>query len=151
MKLFANFGALAAACVLLMLAAVSTEAQTLGDSLLGVFRPYLIELAGIFIAALAAWLFKLIREKLGLDIEARHREAFQAALTQAAGLLISRLGSGSLASRLPIDSPGIAAGVAYVQGAVPDAIARFGLEPHVIAEKLTAKIGVLAAPAIKQF
>lgn len=151
MKLFAYLGAQAAACVLLMLAAVSAEAQTLGDSLLGVFRPYLIELAGIFIAALAAWLFKLIREKLGLDIEARHREAFQTALTQAAGLLISRLGSGSLASRLPIDSPGIADGVAYVQGAVPDAVARFGLEPHVIGEKLIAKIGVLAAPAIKQF
>lgn len=148
MKLFAYLGALAAACVLLMLAAVSAEAQTLGDSLLGVFRPYLIELAGIFIAALAAWLFKLIREKLGLDIEARHREAFQTALTQAAGLLISRLGSGSLAARLPMDSPGIIDGVAYVQSAVPDAVARFSLEPHVISEKLTAKIGVIAAPAI---
>lgn len=148
MKLFAYLGVLAAACVLLMLAAVSAEAQTLGDSLLGVFRPYIIELAGILIAALSAWLFKLIREKLGLDIEARHREAFQTALTQAAGLLISRLGSGSLASRLPIDSPAIADGVAYVQQAVPDAVARFGIESHVIAEKLTAKIGVLAAPAI---
>lgn len=54
MKLFAYLGALALACVLLMLAAVSAEAQPLGDSLLGVFRPYLVELAGIFIAALAA-------------------------------------------------------------------------------------------------
>lgn len=151
MKLFANLGALAFACVVVMLAAVSAEAQTLGDSLLGVFRPYLIELAGIFVAALAAWLFKLIREKLGLDIEARHREAFQTALTQAAGMLISRLGSGAMAVRLPVDSTGIADGVTYVQQAVPDAVARFGLDPNAIAEKLAAKIGVLAAPSIKPF
>jgi hypothetical protein len=112
-----------------------------------VFRPYLVELAGIFVAALAAWLFKLIREKLGLDIEARHREAFQTALTQAAGLLISRLGSGAMAVRLPVDSPNIADGVTYVQQAVPDAVARFGLDPDAFAEKLTAKIGVVAAAA----
>lgn len=117
MKLFAYLDALALACVVLLLAAVSAEAQTLGDSLLAVFRPYLVELAGIFVAALAAWLFKLIREKLGLDIEARHREAFQTALTPAAGLLIGSLGSGALAARLPVDGPGIAEGVTYVQQA----------------------------------
>lgn len=84
---------------------------------------------------------------LGLDIEARHREAFQTALTQAAGLLIGRVGSGALAAGLPVDSSGIAEGVTYVQQAVPDAVARFGLEPDAIAEKLTAKIGVVAAAA----
>ncbi|MDU0341343.1 hypothetical protein [Bosea rubneri] len=147
MKLFAYLGALALACVVVMLAAVSVEAQTLSDSLLGVFRPYLIELAGIFVGALAAWLFKLVREKLGLDIEARHREAFQIALTQAAGMLIQRLGSGGMAIRLPVDSPGIADGVPYVQQAVPDAVARFRLNPDEIAEKLTAKIGFVAAAA----
>lgn len=74
-----------------MLAAVSAEAQTLGGSLLGVFRPCLIELAGIVVAALAAWLLKSISEKRGLDIEERHRAALQAALTQAASLLIARV------------------------------------------------------------
>jgi hypothetical protein len=36
-----------------------------------------------------------------------------------------------------------------VQQAVPDAVARFGLDPDAIAEKLAAKIGVVAAGATR--
>lgn len=141
--------ALAAACLGLVLLAASAEAQapSTGESLFGVFRPYLVELAGVFIAALSAWLFKLIREKLGIDIEAKHRDALQAALTNAAGLVINRAGGLAGALALPNANPLVQQGVSYVIDSAPDALKHFGITPEearrVLTEKLEAKIGVL--------
>ncbi|MBA4219922.1 MAG: hypothetical protein C0458_04245 [Methylobacterium sp.] len=116
------------------------------NTLLDALRPVLTEIATILLLAGLGYALKLLKEKAGIDIEASRRDALQAALTNAAGLLVARLGSGTLAMRLDAASPGVADGVAYVRSAVPDAVAHFGLTESEIAEKLVAKLGVLAAP-----
>ena len=144
-----NMAALGVACLSLILLAANAEAQapTVGDELFGIVRPYLVELASLIIAALAAWLFKLVREKLGIDIEARHREALQAALTNAAGLVINRAGGLAGALDLSAASPILQKGVDYVIAGAPDALKHFGITPEearrILTEKLEAKIGVL--------
>jgi hypothetical protein len=144
-----TMAALGAAGLALLLLAANAEAQapTAGDAIFGVIRPYLVELAGVFVAALAAWLFKLLREKLGIDIEAKHRDALQAALTNAAGLVINRAGGLAGALALPNSNPIVQQGVSYVIEATPDALRHFGITPEearrVLTEKLEAKIGVL--------
>jgi hypothetical protein len=142
--------ALAVACVgLLAFAGIATaQQQTTGSAVFEIFRPYLVEVAGLVIAGVVGWLATAVKAKLGIDIEARHREALQAALTNAAGLVINRTGGAVGALHLPTHNPIIAEGVDYVVKAAPDALKHFGITPEaaasVLAEKLEAKIGLIA-------
>jgi hypothetical protein len=63
-----RFAALGAYFRLLIVVGTHAEAQTVttGESLFSVFKPYLVELASVLVAAVVAWLFKLIRERLDL-------------------------------------------------------------------------------------
>lgn len=88
----------------------------------------------------------MIKAKTGYDIEAHHREAFQTALTNGAGLVIQR--GGELAAGVSIDvkNPAIRDAILYVNQAAPDAVKYFGITPNAIAEKLNAKLGVVTGP-----
>ncbi|KUL93932.1 hypothetical protein DK26_19490 [Bosea sp. WAO] len=136
MKLFAYLGALAFACVVVMLA-VSAEAQTAvpDQTLFGLFRPLLTELAIVVVLGLAGWLWRFIVAKLKLAIEARHRDAFQAAATNAAGILLA---TGDMCRA-----------VSYLAGAAADAVKAFRLSEAALPEKIGAKAGVLATSTDK--
>jgi hypothetical protein len=77
------------------------------------------------VAALVQWF-----RKLGIDIEAKHRDALQTALQSAAMLALAR-GTGQGASYAAIE---------YVRNSVPDAVAKFGLDDQRIEELLLPKI-----------
>lgn len=142
--------AIAVACVgLLAFAGIATaQQQSTGSAVFEIVRPYLVEVAGLVIAGVVGWLATAVRAKLGIDIEARHREALQAALTNAAGLVINRAGGSIGALHLPTSNTMIAEGVDYVVKAAPDALKHFGITPEaarsILAEKLEAKIGLIA-------
>ena len=135
---------LVVACLALIALAANAEAQTAAPGWFDIVRPYLLEIAGAVVGWLATW----IKAKLGIDIEARHREALQAALTNAAGLAIAKAGDLTLAIRLPQGHDLVEDGLDYVRKAAPDAMKHFGLSPTEVREKLRAKIGVLAAGAL---
>ncbi len=139
---------LGVACLALIALAASAEAQTAAPGWFDIVRPYLLEIAGVFVAAVVGWLATWIKAKLGIDIEARHREALQAALTNAAGLAIARAGDAAAAIKLPAQADQIEDALDYVKKAAPDAMKHFGIGPADIREKLRAKIGVLAAGAL---
>lgn len=126
----------------------SAQTQSTGSAIFEIFRPYLVELAGLMIVGIVGWLARTIKAKLGIDIEARHRDALQAALTNAAGLVINRAGGAIGALHLTTSNPMITEGVDYVVKAAPDALKHFGITPEaaraVLAEKLEAKIGLIA-------
>lgn len=142
--------AIAALCVLLAACAVGPAlAQTtvnLGD----LFAPWAEMLIGAFavlVTAILGWIAAQIKAKTGIDIEARHREALQTALTNAAGLVLSKLHGKAAEVEFDLRSVAVAQGVRYVMAAVPDAVERFGLSPEQLAEKLVAKLGLVTAPA----
>lgn len=143
--------ALAATCLgLLALAGIAAaQTQTTGSAIFEVFRPFLVELGSVFVSAVVFWIATTMKAKLNIDIEARHREALQAALTNAAGLVINRAGGMSSALILPSRNPMILEGVDYVVKSAPDALKHFGITPEsagaVLTEKLDAKIGVMVS------
>lgn len=109
------------------------------------WAPSLNELVGTIVAAIVGWLALIVKSKLNIDIEARHREALQAALLQAAGLVIGKVGDLTKAVKIDVKSAALAEGIEYVLSSAPDALSFFGLDMDDIAEKLKAKIGVVAA------
>lgn len=133
------------ACSLFLASAVPALAADTTVDLAGVgalVMPYLQLAAATAISAGVAWLASLTSRKLGLDIEGKHRDALQAALTNAAGLLIAR--GGAAAGKLEVDlkNPVLAAAVRYVLAAAPGALRFFKLDAdHIaIAEKVLSKI-----------
>lgn len=126
------------------LAQEATSTIRVGD-ILAPWADMIVSAVSILIAAVITYVANLIRTKTGIDIEAKHRDALQAALTNGAGLILSKLG-GSLADKtIDVKSPLIAEGIEYVLKAAPDAVNKFGLAPSDLAEKLVAKLGLASA------
>lgn len=98
--------------------------------LIEALAPVVSAMLAIVIPALLAGLFTSIKKWTGVEVEARHREALQSALANAARLMAAG------ASR--------AAGIDYVKKSVPDALKvlnatdRIGelLAPHVVGRTL---------------
>lgn len=140
-----------AACLALLSIAAVASAQTpsTGSALFEIVRPFLVEIASVIVSGAVLWLVGTVKAKFNIEIDARHRDALQAALTNAAGLVINRAGGMAGALALPSRNPMIIEGVDYVVKSVPDALKHFGITPEatsaVLAEKLEAKIGVMVS------
>lgn len=101
---------------------------------------------GSIVAAAIGWLVVIAKNKFNIDIEARHREALQTALTNGAGLLIEKAPDLAEGIRINVRNEKLAGGIEYVLRSAPDALKYFGLlDPSDIAEKLVAKAKVIAA------
>jgi hypothetical protein len=139
---------LAFLCLALLLVAFTVPAfaqdTTIdGASIFGAWKPYIQELVGIVVAAILGWIALLAKSKFGIDIEARHREALQSALENAAGLAVGKLDRYLGEVKIDVKNPALAEGVEYVLASVPDALKYFGLTPERIRMMLLAKIGAL--------
>lgn len=106
--------------------------NTVFDILSPIISVLIAMLVPAFATALLRWF-----QKLGLDIEAQHRDALQSALTNAAMIAIAR-GSRNGAT---------GAAIGYVKKSVPDAVKKFGLDdgkildlirPHITAARIDA-------------
>lgn len=108
-----------------------------GTDILDGFRPLLVDIATVVIAAAIAFAAQRFQSWTGIQVEARHREALQSALANGARVAIE---GGSVAD--------ITRAVAYVQKSVPDALAHFQvrdadriaelLKPHLVTAKAAA-------------
>jgi len=129
-----------------LLVAPSAFAQTTVDvgGIYGAWQPYLLAIVAPLAAAVIGILAELARRKFNLDIEARHREALQTALTNGAGVALNSLGNTLQGKTVDVKSPAVAAGVNYVLKSAPAAMAKFGLTPEAVAEKITAKLPQIA-------
>ncbi|UZF95723.1 hypothetical protein [Bosea sp. NBC_00550] len=81
--------AFVAACFALLFMAAIASAQTpsTGSAIFEIVRPFLVEIASVVISGAVLWLVGTVKAKYIIEIEARHRDALQAALTNAAGLV----------------------------------------------------------------
>jgi len=117
-----------------------------GGSIFGLVKPYIVELIGLLVTAALAYALKLLKEKTGIDLEAKHRDTIQVAITNAAGLVIAKAGDHMAGMKIDVKNEALAKAVTYVLQAAPDAVSHFGLSPASLREKIEAKIGVLTAP-----
>jgi hypothetical protein len=128
--------------LLVMVLAAPASAQVIdGASIFGVWKPYIVEIVTGAIAALVGWVINLARQRFNLDIEARHRDALQTTLSNAAGLLINQLDGVAGGIKLDVKNAAIAEAVTYVLKGAPDALKYFGLGPERLREMIVAKAG----------
>lgn len=113
------------------------------DGFLGSMRPYLEEIVALLITAAVGYAVKLLRDKTGIDVEARHREALQSALSNGARKVLAKVVPEKTGIKIEVGNQTIADGVEYVLKSVPDALNYLGLskedvkrmlEPHLIAQ-----------------
>lgn len=138
------FGALLA--LAFVTPALAATAVPLGG-LYDLLTTFLLPIVSVVAAAIAGWLANLLRVKFGLEIEQKHRDALQTALTNAAGLAIAKGKDVVGTKTIDIQNPVMADAVNYVVAAVPDSLKYFGLTPQSLADKIAAKIGALKAGA----
>lgn len=79
---------------------------------------------GVLISAILLWGAAVLKQKTGIDIEAKHREALQSALMNGILFALQRAGwvQGQPTDRL------LAAARGYVESSVPEALAKFGID-----------------------
>lgn len=110
------FPAMAAVAILFAVPAAAQGVE--GFGIIDRVAPPLLEIVGIFLGLALTWAAAKAKQKFGIDIEAKHREALHLALMSAARLAIANKLTGQKAVDMIID---------YVYQSVPDAVA--GLRP----------------------
>ncbi|MDF3606146.1 hypothetical protein PE067_08395 [Paracoccus sp. DMF-8] len=93
--------------------------------------PGLVEILGVLLTGIIAWAASKAREKWGIDIEARHREALQSALMTGARLALANELTGKAAINLILN---------YVRQSVPDAIGTLNPDPDVLIDLAKSKL-----------
>ena len=78
--------------------------------------PAILAILGAILTPLLGLVFDLARKRLGLDLDARHREALHSALMTGARLALARQLTGPAAIKIVLD---------YVQASVPAAVEHF--------------------------
>lgn len=116
------------------------------------FWTYLAPTLGVMITVIApvlaglgaAALTKLF-SKLGLDIEAKNREAFQTAITNAAIMAATKMGGPLAASTVSRDI--LEDAVSMVQKSVPDAVKKFDAQPKDIEKRIQSQAELILQQA----
>lgn len=142
MYALAAFSAGAAAATPALAQAAPTAIDVGG--IFGAWKPYVVELVQIAALAIVGLLAELMRRQFNLTIEAKHREALQTAITNAAGLALNKLGNSLQGKTVEVGSPAVAAAANYVGKAAPEALKKFGIGPEDLREKIVAKIPQIA-------
>ncbi|WP_313349198.1 hypothetical protein [Paracoccus sp. (in: a-proteobacteria)] len=102
--------------------------------------PHFLELLGLALTGIIGWAASKARQKWGIEIEARHREALQSALLNGARLALKH----ELTGRAAIDLI-----LRYIRQSVPDAIIGLDSRPDVLTDLAKAKLEQVAAERIK--
>ncbi len=108
---------------------------------------FMMQLVQIASPILVAWFSWKLNQWFGLKQEAEKRDAFQTAVTNAAGKMIAAASSaGSIAFIGAAErNRALADGLKYLNEAAPDAIEFFRLTQDDLIKKLEAKVGLLIA------
>ena len=102
--------------------------------------PHFLELVGLALTGIIGWAASKARQKWGIEIEARHREALQSALLNGARLALKHELTGKEAIDLILR---------YIRQSVPDAIIGLDARPDVLTDLAKAKMEQVAAEKVK--
>ncbi len=93
--------------------------------------PLILTAIAALLAQIIAGAAKVAKERWGIEVEARHRDALHSALMSGVRAALSR----GLTGRAAVDSA-----VAYATKSVPDALARLGPSSEVLSRLATSKL-----------
>lgn len=90
------------------------------------------------------WIIKRGEAALGIQIEAKHREALQTATSNGAAMILTELFQSRQPMTVDVKSVHLKRSIDYVMNrAAPDAVKHFGLTPETVADQVEAKLNKL--------
>ncbi|MBN7785155.1 hypothetical protein JYP51_09505 [Ponticoccus gilvus] len=93
------------------------------NALFTALEPAIVEIAGLFVAGLIAWAANTARQRFGLEIEEKHRDALHSAIMSGVQSALARGLSGQAAATHALE---------YIHDSVPDAVKRLKPAPRVL-------------------
>lgn len=126
------------------IAAKAPASINVGD-LIAPWLQTVLAIIGALLTMLIAWIAALIKTRTGFEIESRHRDALQMALSNAAGLILAKFKEQLDSKDIEVRSAAIRDGIVYVNSSAAEAVRYFALDNNDLAEKVTAKIGLVTA------
>lgn len=143
MRLFSMIGiaVCAVASFALALPAVATaEAAATQPAFFETVNPLLFNLLSAGIAVGVGYALKRFTDWTGISIEAKHREALQSALENAARLAVGHIENKLLGKPIDRSNPALLAATKYVRQSVPDAVGFFKLTDDKLVDLISPKL-----------
>lgn len=142
--IFLSAGLALAACAIVAAPSIAQEVATatkvdvtpVVDTMLGYVSAGVSALLAVVIGFVCARLYAF----LGINIEARHREALHSALMTGVNAGLAKVSDLIGGKAVDVKSSAVAEAVNYVLGAVPDAVRFFGLTEAKLTDMVTAKL-----------
>ena len=132
------------ALLALPVAAMAQDTVISNAPFVDLFMPFLQAIALAMAPIVAGYIIRI----LGIKADDSKRAAFQTSLANAAGLLLAKAGSAARTATLDVRNANMAEAIRYVQNSAPDAIAKWGITPESIAQKIVAKIPQIESPSV---
>lgn len=127
------------------LAAANNTAISVGDAI-APWIPIIIPIVGGIVIVILDFIRQWVKVRTGIVIEEARMRQLQAAITNAAGLVLTKLPQTAKDVTIDVRSEAVKQAVEYVNRSAADAVAKFDLKPEQVAEKIIAKVGVITAP-----
>jgi hypothetical protein len=143
-RLFERLG-LTLFCMLAVSVAYASDANTvqIGGFWADVIRPYVVDLISALLTVFISAVLLVLKQKLGLDVDAKERDALHSAAMSGALQAVAKLDGPLGDVAINVGNPMVASGVEWAMKAAPDAIKHFGMSPDDVAALVQAKLGQL--------
>lgn len=129
------------ALVSLALPAVTpADASSSPPNLIDGVNPLLVNLVPVAIAVGIGYAIKRFADWTGISIEAKHRDALQSALENAARIALGHLDSKLVGKPVDRSNPALLAATNYVRQSVPDAVRFFKLTDDKLVDLISPKL-----------
>ena len=112
----------------------------IGQAFGTILQPYIDALVQALIVSAVGWLAWLVKNKLGVDVDAKQRDALQAFLLNTANSLIAAGAVKMQGTTVTVRSEALSAEVNTAISRIPDALKHFGLDAPTAAGILKDKI-----------
>jgi len=149
MKFLALAGALLLGCIAFLTAPAYAATIEVGAAF-GTLAPYVDSTLGVLIVAAVGWVLYLVKNKLNVSIDDSAREALETFLKNQAQNLVAKGAVKLNGVTIEVNSVALATAANAAAKFIPDAMARFGLTPEVLANKIKAVIPAVPSVAAAQ-
>lgn len=131
---------LAAGLLALAGAALAQDTVVSAEPWVATFLPFVATLTTALIGAAVTFGVAYMNARWKIQVDQENRDAFQTSVTNAAGLLIQRLGAQAAMAKIDVHSPAMREVIDYVGKGAPEAIAKWGITPERVAKAIVAKV-----------
>lgn len=123
------------------------DTRVSAGGLFGVVSPYIVELVSVAVTALLAWVSTMATRLMGVQLDAKAREALHSAAMTGVNAAISKLGVMASGFTIDVKQQIIVEAIRWVEKSVPDALKRLKVGPEEIAKIVASKLPVAEAVA----